>query len=437
MSTNPASVRNPPWTVLPPGWNYQWLAAKGSALAGSGIARIAIVGDSWAAGASSGTVTDALLFGWAGRLNAFLTPVMGSYCEGYTIGNCNPGGANMNSPSSPYGNVTIPNTQAIADGGIGSCWGPSVNNSNWLTISVPVHPVTGVNPQQLDLLTVDVAAAAWQYKLDGGSAVITTPASGSPPTGVNVGNIGAGIMRRTNMTLPGNTTHSVAIQQNAGNALSFSGHITYYGTSGLAFMRAAVPGSKAPDFATGGGTTSSNSGGNSLTPDHIAPWSGLNPSSSPVNNNIYASCASGFPFSGVDLAIIQLGGNDTTQGSSVQGMVNALTRFINVFRRGNPATATSPGCSIIILAEAYVSEYSDNSTAGTNVNTNWQRYKLPLMNLASAYGCAWIDLQGLFGEAPVGRGLMTAGSAHPTQNGQGAGGGDGHLTIAQAIYGIL
>lgn len=435
VTTAGISALQPAYTVLPPGWNTQWLAAKAAAIAGTGTARVAIIGDSWSAGSSSGTVDDALLYGYVGRLDALLAPTLGGYAEGYTIAGCNPGGANINAPSSPYGNTSIPNTQSAVDGGIGACWGPSVNNSTWLTISAPVHPVTGANPTAMDLLTVDFNTSAWQYKVDGGSAVVITPSAGPPPSGP--GTTGNGMLRRTSITFAGNTTHTVALQQNAGNALSFAGHITYYATTGLGIMRAAVPGSKSIDYATGGGTTASNSGGTSVTPDHIIPWSGLSPSSTPVNNNIYASAASGFPFAGVDLAIIQLGGNDCTQQSGVENMRKAMTRFINALRRGNPVTATSPGVSILMLGEAYVSEYSDNASGGPATNYEWQRYKAVIKNLAHTYGCGWLDLQQLFGETPCLRGLMTAGTAHPTQHSEGAGGGDGHLTIANAIYGVL
>lgn len=430
----PAAVITP-GAVLPSGWNTQWKTAKAAAVAGTGTAKIAAIGESWVAGQSTGTVTDCLLYGWVGRLDALLAPSMGAYAEGYTAGGVNPG--TLNSPSSPYGNVTLP-SYTTPDGGIGMIFAPSGTGSTWVTISAPLHPVTGAAPTGMDLFTVDFNNNAWQYSVDGGGAVTITPANGSPPTGVN-GTVGQGIMRRTAITFAGGGTHTVAVQQNGANALAFVGHVTYYGTSGLGIMRGCVGGWKAMDFATGGGATAGITGSNSLTPDHIIPWSGVNSAqvNGVVNNNIYASCAAGFPFSGVDLAAIQLGGNDCTQFSSPEGMRKALARFINALRRGNPATGTAGGTSILFIGESYFSEYSDDSNAGPTSNFEWQRYKTVIWQLAQQYGCGWLDLQQVFGETPVARGLTVSGGAHPTQNGGGAGGGDGHLLIAQSIYSLL
>ena len=423
--------------MLPSGWNTAWVAAKAAALAGTGIARVAVIGDSWAAGQSSGTVTDVLTYGWPGRLDALLRPAMGSYAQGYTIAGCNPG--TLTSPSSPYGNSSLPNV-VTTDGGIGQTWGTSTTGSTFVTITAPVDPVTNAQPVSMDLFTVDFNTNSWQYTVDGGGAVTVTPASGTPPNGVN-GTVGQGMLRRTSITFTGAAPHTVVVQQNGANALAISGHVTYYGTTGLGLFRAAVSGSKSIDFATGGGTTASSSGGNSITPDHIVPWAGLNSGSTPAVNNIPVSlgAAGAFPFGGIDLALVQLGGNDCLQGSSMYGTRNALARFINALRRGNPATATSPGCSIVIIGEGFVSEYSDYSTAAPATNYQWQWYKSVCWEMAQAYGCAWIDLQEIFGEAALGRGLFsTSGTqGHPTQNGGGTGGGDGHLVIAQALYGIL
>lgn len=440
-----ATAPAPPGTLLPPGWNNQWKKAKALAQTGTGVARIAAMGESWVAGQSTGTVTDCLLYGWVGRLDSMLagtasvggtTPAgLGGYAEGYTIAAAAPG--NLNSPSSPYGNSSLP-AFVTSDGGVSQLWTPSSNGSTWVTIAAPVHPVTGANPTSMDILTVDFNTNSWQYSVDGGGAVTVTPPAGTPPTGVNA-TVGAGIMRRTSITFAGNTTHTVAVQQNAANALAFNGHITYYGTTGLGIFRGPLPGWKATDFATGGGTTASSTGGNSLTPDHILPYSGVTPTSPNgiVNNNIYASCANGFPFNGVDLAIIQIGGNDCTQFGSPDLMRKAVTRFINAFRRANPLTATTPGCSILFVGESYFSPYSDDSNAAPTANFEWQRYKAILFELSQMYGCGWLDLQQVFGETPVARGLTINGGAHPTQNGAGAGGGDGHLLIAQSIYSLL
>lgn len=418
--------------VLPSGWDIQWRAAKDAALAGAGTAKIAVIGDSIVAGQSSGTVTDCLLYGFAGRLDALLATSLGGYAEGYTMGGLQPGQGLITAPSSPYSSPAGSTT--FADGGIGQTWSANTTGSTYLTITAPVHPVTGANPVSMDILTVDFNTNTWQYAVDGGAPVTVTPASGTPPNGVN-GTVGQGILRRTSIAFTGNTTHTVAVQANAANALMLCGHVTYYGTAGLAIMRNGIPGWRAVDFATGGGTTASSTGSNSMTPDHIIPWSGANPSTTPANNNIYASAAAGFPFN-CDLGIIHIGGNDCTTGTSAEAVRKAVTRMIHAFRRAVPASGSTPGTSVLILGAPYYSEYSDNPSAG-QTGYEWQRYKDILRGLAASYGCGWIDLEEVFGETPAARGLVASGQVHPTQNGAGAGGGDGHLLIAQTVYGVL
>lgn len=431
---------SPTAATLPAGWNTQWLAAKAAAAAGTGTAKIGTIGDSYTVGVSSGTVTDVLTYGWLGRLDALLlNSGLAAYAEGYQIAGLAPGGAITNSPSSPYGNSSLPGTTTAYDGGCGFCYGTNLNGSTWVTISCPLHPVTGAAPTGIDIFTIDFnSTATWQYSVDGGSATTITPPSGTPPTGVN-GTTGQGIVRRTSITLSGGISHNVALQQNQANGLFLMGHVTYYGSAGLGLMRNGLSGTRAVDYATQGGTTASSTGGVSLTPDHIIPWAGLGPSSTPANNYMYASAASGFPFStgaGCDLGIIMLGGNEMFTGTGLAATEKTVSRMINAFRRGVPATSTTPGASVLIVMQPIVSNYSSNYQAWSG--QYFQQIKRIYAGLAAAYGCGFIDLQEVFGEDPLSRGLFSAdGQQHPTQNGSGAGGGDGHLLIAQTIYGVL
>jgi lysophospholipase L1-like esterase len=407
--------------ALPSGWDFQWQAAKAAAAAGTGTAEVVLIGDSTTAGQSAPPVTDTLVFGWAGRLDTLLAGSsganLGGFAEGYTIAGLQPGTGTQTTPSSPY---NTPGAFAVYDGGVGQAWVASTTGVPWLTITVPVHPVTSAAPTSIDLLTLDYNTNQWSYAVDGGAAVTVTCAG--------PGTIGNSILRRTTISLAGTTPHSIVLTNVSANGLIFMGHVAYYSNHGVGIFRNGIPGFRAVDFATGGGSTAGSSGGISATPDHIKPWSGI--------NDAYNNSGASFPWT-ADLAIIMLGGNDVTLGSGTDAFKKTITRFIHAFRRGNSPLSSTPGASILIVAEGYPSEYGDNFSAVGAEAYEAQRIKTILRDLANSYSCGFIDLDALFGETPVARGLMAAGLVHPTQNGSGAGGGDGHLTIANAIYSIL
>ncbi|MDE2103228.1 MAG: SGNH/GDSL hydrolase family protein [Patescibacteria group bacterium] len=406
---------HPVGTLLPSRWDAQWRAAKAAAEAATGTAKIAVVGDSYVSGQSSGTVTDCLLYGFVGRLDAMLAPSLGGYAEGYTIGGVAPG--NLASPSSPYPSSVGAFT--AYDGGVSQVWGPSATAAIWLTITAKKHPVTGAYPTKIDLFTIDFDTHKWSYKIDGGAETVVT-CEGS-------GTIGDGVLRRTSITLSGTAEHAIELNNLEANGLIFMGHVAYYAASGLGIMRAGLPGFRAIDFATGPGAEASSSGGYSLTPDHIKPWSGV--------EDAYNKSAATFPWK-PDLLIVHVGGNDCTYGGSIEAMRNALTRMIVAGRRGIPSSAATPGASVLILGAPYPSEYGENASA-TNRTSQWQKYKSVLVEMAQSYGCAWLDLQEVFGEDDVARGLVESGLIHPTQDGHGTGGGDGHMLIAESIKEIL
>lgn len=446
VSTLPSVVG----AIQPAGWNNRWRADKASVPSG-GTARAVVVGESWVAGQFTGSGGagggDCLKFGWTGVLDTILAQQLGSYAEGYTVAgvaNFTPGG--LTQPTSPYSSVAT-SSYTVADGGWGQAWAPTVTGSTWMTISAPPHAVTGAVATSMDVFTIDfTSAASWTGTPDVGSPQTITPAAGSPPTGVNIAVIGQGIVRRTTFNFTGGGTHSVALQANGANGLALMGHVTYYATSGLGFMRCPVPGWKVTDFATGGGPTASSTNSTSLTPDHIGIWSGVGPAQpasppgmagSAVNLNIYASSnPGGFPHN-ASLAILSMLGNDCTQGGSVDAARRGLTRYINAFRRASPLTATQAACSILIVSEAYASPSSDNASVASPNNSVWQNYKSMAYDLAGMYGCAYLDLQQVFGEQPVISGFMGINGAHPTMNGGSYNGASGHGTIGLAVASLL
>jgi hypothetical protein len=410
-------------------WDAQWQTAKAGALAHTRTAKVVFYGDSYVAGQSSGTVTDCLRYGFVGRLRTYLAEALGAYAEGYTIASVAPG--NLTSPSSPYSEV---GAHTVYDGGVGQVWAFNTTSESTpqAAISCPLHAVTGAAPTKVDVLTVDFNVHKWGYKKDGGEL--------QKITGEANGVIGNGIMRRTSITLSGNEAHNIQLYNLEANGLFLVGHITYYGTTGVGVMRNGIPGFRAIDFATGGGATAGSGAragnGSSATPDHIIPWAGLGPSSTPPNANITAACAEGYPCNGTDLLVMHLAGNECTYGGGLQAMIKALARIIHAFRRSGPASSGSPGTSILILGAPYFSPYADNQSTGA-IGYEWQKYKDALRQLAITYNCGWLDLETLWGETPVGRGYATEGEVHPTQSTAANWGTDGHSAIAAAIAGVI
>jgi lysophospholipase L1-like esterase len=247
-----------------------------------------------------------------------------------------------------------------------------------------------------------------------------------------------GNIRRTNIPLAGNVSHTINLQQNASNALRLIGHVAYYGTSGVGIMRAANGGWGACSYATGNASSGTNPGGgmgnttsgNSLTTDHIQPWSGTY--TFQVNN-----ACTGFPFQ-PDLMILGLGPNDATDGSPPGMVRSAMERFINAARRGVPASSsTQLGASILILADPVPSMYGDSTLGGPLYA--WHRYKELMRSIAQDYGCAYLDIGEVFGETSQTRGLIANSGqlGHPTQSNGASLGTDGHSLITQVVSGIL
>lgn len=386
--------------------------AINAALAGSGTFVLSAIGDSVTAGQNANNLQDGLPYGYLGRLDNLLASALGGYAEHYTIAGYGPGLIGSGA-SSPY-NWTAGATKY--DGGIGQVWTPSDTLAWDCTITIPVHPVTGASPTAVDLLTVGYNnALTWQYQVGAASAVTVNSSGGAG------GSFPNSVLQRTSITgLSGATTIKIG-QQSASNALMYSGHVTYYGTTGVGIGRGGIQSWKSTDFATGAGATAGSfsqpATGGSLMPDHIQPWDGQ----TTANN----TAGSGMPFQ-PHLGIIALGLNDTTYGGSLIGFQKAAARMIRAFRRGRA------NCSVMIVAMSYPSYYSDNSGAG-GTSYEYPKIKATAQALAAEFGCAFLNIDGLFGETPVASGYQLSGDIHPTANGSGAGGGDGHLTIAQAI----
>jgi hypothetical protein len=417
-AATPNKIGTPSYVTLPNNWFAgPWFRQKALAPAGTGIAALSIIGDSIAAGENPSNA-DALIYGWAGRLRAALTPVLGAAWEAFPVNPYLSG--QVSAPSSP---LTWTGTSTpFYDGGLAGCTGFPDASAWEMTVAANAHPVTGALPTSVEFLYVDASYAgsqSFQYQIDSAAAVSAPTLSGSGS------NYTSSTLKRLTVALDGLSTHTVKFGQcTAGYTVLAASYVIHYGTSGLGLGRNGYPGFKAVDFAegagatAGGSTTSAPEG--SYGPDHIQPWTGIASSTN--------TAGAGAPFA-PHLGIIALGVNDAGYGTHPVAFERTIARMVQAFRAGQPSPAAA---NVIIMAMSDVGVYG--TSAG---NYKSYRYKGILEGVAARYGCAFVDIDTLFGQNAIANGWMAAANVHPTANGSGTGGGDGHQLIFQTLEGIL
>jgi hypothetical protein len=408
LVTNVANYCN-----LPEGWDTVSSAAIRTAIAGPGVYSVCIEGDSVTAGQGAGTQTDALRYGFAGRLKTLMAALFSNNSAGQSFmwAGVNSAALTMAAPPASFAG-----SLSSFDGGTGQVDVPSSVGAADFVIQCPVDQDTGQNPTSVDLYTIDYNGAAsltWQWKIDSGTATTVTTTGGNNTAG-------NGVLRKTTITLDGASSHVINLgTQSGGNAIMIARWTVNYGTRGLMLHRNGVQGWRVADFMTGGTSTGGQGGRLCATPDHIQPWAGY--------TTAYNTAGAGFP--APHLTILQGGLNDCTYGTRRDAYRRYFARRVHAARRGRP------NASVMLLDSAYPSIYSDNPVGGRPYN--YQDYKQIKRDCADDFACAYLDIDSLFGETPVANGWMLSGDIHPTQNGNGAGGGDGHLLMAQTLFNII
>jgi lysophospholipase L1-like esterase len=141
----------------------------------------------------------------------------------------------------------------------------------------------------------------------------------------------------------------------------------------------------------------------------------------------------GFPTQ-PDLAIIELGGNDTADpgvtgnamGAGPEQYYNGLRRLIDAIRRGNP------NASIMFVAISIPGPDSNSCDfTGTSVDNpvNWPLYLRVMDQLAHEYNCAFVNVHAKWGETILSQGYCTALDFHATDA--------GHADIASVIAQVI
>jgi lysophospholipase L1-like esterase len=402
---------------LPVGWDATWQAAKASALAGSGYASIAIIGDSMTAGVML-TQYDSLIYGWPGRLEALLVEEgLALGYEYFSMGAYVSHSGGTNPPSSPF---SMSGTAAYCAGGLSTLLNLQTLSAWDMTYTAGTSPILGTGtPSAVHLLTVDKEpASSWQYQVDGGGPVTVNT---SAPGGSGFTN---SVLRRTVISGLTGSSHTVKLgNPTDASTLYVHGAGTVYGTSGLALsILGAEIGWKTSDFGVSFGATGAGDGSSpSLMPDHIQPLSGVTTANNLVGANLPLAPS---------LMIVMLGANDCTQGGHTDRFEQVLARFA--------VCAEIAGASLMFVIEPIPTAYGDNP--GIDPGFMYQKYKRILRTTAQNYGpAAVIDIDARWRDQGVTSGYTVSGNEHPTGkvNPVNAAAPDGYLDIANCIYSAL
>jgi lysophospholipase L1-like esterase len=414
-----------PWITLPGNWYAgAWFTAKASNF--SSPAWILFDGDSVTNGlnpANSGY----LATGWPDQLRTSLlaSTAAAVYGDFYAIWGYTFGAGAADPVNEGFATPLTGSTQY--EGGFGSCLTNGSNNTWFQILTTSQIPGwTGGNVTGFDLVYYDFGSCTWGFTIDGGQGGSPTVSgatwNGSMWVVTNTGgSFAAGNVKK--VTVRGLTSGSHVIEygqvSSAGNCMWIGLSLFTGNTGGIGFVRSAYSGRRAVDAACAAGSGAGYAGTLSTFPnDKIALWSG----SGPTNATAQITPAPfGFPTQPA-LAFIGFGINDAACFIAPGAYGDAIERRIIALRRG------VANANIALVAMSYPDVHnSDNNLPGDG--QRYVRYKNVLAELATAYSCAYVDIDAKWGGTPVGQGFQVSGNVHPTAA--------GHADIASLIAGII
>jgi len=398
-----------PYYSLPDGWDIAWKTAK----ANLGIQQAAIVGigDSITQGWGA---TDFMVDSWWAKLRSVLlagNTLAGDhygllYSDAFTTGTSGP---------------TTATYPLLFGGTYNTDYGPNPSGYNYLAYNNgALTPFVTVTPPYdvvgFDILYIDVSAGTWTYQVDSGSTTtITCTGSGSAANS---------IVKKVSITGLSSGSHTLTINSSS-DAITCNvlGVTAYADTSaGLLFGNMGWPGM---GLITGSVANNALADTAQFPPDRLALYQGYQ------GTTASPSSLTGFGFPAApDLAIISFGVNDSYQGVSRADFRDALNRLIWSLRRGK-----SDACSIIICAmwaadgTAADSTHVANSDNADGFSNAYHDIKSAMLECAQMNTCAFVDIHGAFGRAPVANGWIGSGDIHPSD--------DGHSKIAALLSAIV
>lgn len=386
------------YLYLPAGWDTAWQAAKKAS--GSTPAVVAAIGDSITAGQNS---SDIMGTSWYAKMRAAIL------AQGYTLGADYYGLLY----SSAIGGLSLPNgAPVVVNGTNGTNYAVNYSAYNRMIFSATTalsSLVTCTPPYNVvgfDIIYLDYASGTWSYQVDGGTA--TTVTTTGPGTGAGC------MLKKVSITGLTAGSHTLAINSigTTANVCNIIG-ITAYAvqSSGIRFANHGWPGL---GLVNGNATHNALADTGQFPPDRLALHQGYQ------GTTAAPTALSGFGFPAQpDLAIVALGINDASFGTTATQFEDNLRRLIQVLRYGK-----QDSCSILIIgmytADNLVqssttvpsTDYTAAATAGIQELYDGMRM------VAQEYGCAYASVHTMMGRTPASNGwTASATNIHPTDAG--------------------
>jgi hypothetical protein len=396
------------YCLLPVGWDAGWRLAK--AQRGSRLVTITGIGDSIMAGQGS---TDPMRDSFWALLRAGLLARDGGQLGGDHYGwSYNPGlGLATAVPPLVLAGVATTDWTTYYAGYTLGVFQAAKPNAPFVTFTAP-YAVTG-----FEIVFLDYAAGTWTYQVDGGAAqTVTCVSAGSVVTCTVRKQVISGLA-------PGMHTLTINALGSTANICNILGVSSLCSGVGLAFANCSLPGY---GLVTGFALHASLSDTGAFPYDKRALYQGyMGPTAAPT-----ALTGFGFPTQ-PDLAIVALGVNDAGQSVTRAAFRDALLALVYSLRYGR-----GDGGSIVLLAPYMPDGVLSTATSVTDQDitfeavTAYRDIKAAMLEVAQTCGCAFVDVQRMFGRTPVTNGWVTSVSdLHPTPA--------GHLKIANLLSSIL
>lgn len=326
-------------TRIPAGWGKTWADALAGARAGTGLARLAIVGDSIATGYFASDLIDT---SWAGLVSAELQSDAGDGGSGF-IGAAfsTPFHASQASTSSTLRDAWATNPGCWA---VTGTWGVATGTCGpggtaIRTQTAGATATITVRGRYLTVYTVPNAGgnADWTYAVDGGTPVAVADSGASWSA------------RATTIDAGDEGEHEVVIAYNGdGVKYLYLTGIAARNTTGVVVDRYVRPGGTSATWQTDGLNHASNSGGSARP---------------------------------ADLIIFCCGLNDAYANTSGDAFAQAVRKTFDAWRDGGSLTGT---VDILILLP-HVGKFD-------TTNYLWGAYVDRLRGLAESYGAAVVDV---------------------------------------------
>jgi hypothetical protein len=320
---------------VPPTWGEFWRPKRAAAQAGTGLARVALVGSSSTQGLYASNL---LTTNWAGRVTTSLQSSFGDGGSGFFATARSSVFLGASASTTAWAALAGNLCAASGSWSVGNPYGPG---GNYLFTTTVGDSITfQVRGTTIRVYTISGnGRQPWTYKIDGGAAVPVADAGGVP-----------GPVQVTTITGLSAGTHTIVI--------------THNGTGGSSIAVCGVTGENAT------GTVVNNYGINGARSDLFAD---LTAGTGPAT----WSGGSDYP---ADLVVYAFGANDALAGNTASSWAFNLRQFLTGVRD----SGTAQGNTDVVILLQHIGQYDTNSGV-------WQEIVSTARGVAESYNAALID----------------------------------------------